>query len=331
MYRREQPARLPGGLFVYTLLVQNCTLIPQNGTLINRVEGFYYSSLHLKNLKPYIMKHLIFISCFLTTSLLSKSQWSTGTGLIYYNGGNVGIGTTNPQEKLHVAGNARFDGSGWFSRYSNGAHVSALSLGQLQGSDNPSVQIFTSDDGGVNRTYWLSNRWGHVLRFQRQSSAGNKNIAEIGGVEQSDHYLSIYGNDGTTQKISLCAEGISYIQGSLALGTTNSQGYKLAVNGNSIFTKIKVRQYDLWPDYVFHPTYKLRPLKDLEEYIKKNSHLPEMPTATDVEKNGLDIGDNQAALLKKIEELTLYIIDINKKVDKLSEENEALKKKLLQK
>jgi hypothetical protein len=70
------------------------------------------------------------------------------------------------------------------------------------------------------------------------------------------------------------------------------------------------------------------PLSALEKYLEENKHLPDVPSAKEVEENGLDLGDNQSVLLKKIEELTLYVIDINKKVEKLSEENAALKKKL---
>jgi hypothetical protein len=116
--------------------------------------------------------------------------------------------------------------------------------------------------------------------------------------------------------------------GNIGIGTTDPQGYKLAVDGDAIFTKMKVKTYASWPDYVFHRNYNLRPLMDLEKYIKQNGHLPDVPSASEVEKNGLDVGDNQATLLKKIEELTIYIIDINKKVDKLSKENEMLKKKV---
>jgi hypothetical protein len=244
------------------------------------------------------------------------------------NNGNVGIGTTMPEVAFHVNGESRFNGAGWFSRNSNGAFSNSLYLGQLQGSDNPSIQIQTSDDGGVNRAVWLSNRWGHILRFQRQSPTGIKNFFEIGGVESSDHYLSIYSNDGTTQKISLSAEGISYIQGNVAIGTTNSQGYKLAVNGDAVFIKVKVKQYANWPDYVFHNTYRLPSLVELEQYIQQHQHLPDIPSATEVEKNGLDVGDNQAVLLKKIEELTLYIIEQNKKQEKLEKEVAALKEKI---
>lgn len=101
--------------------------------------------------------------------------------------------------------------------------------------------------------------------------------------------------------------------GNVAIGTTNDHGYKLAVNGNVLAQKIRISQTG-WPDYVFHPTYKLPSLKDLENYIKQNNHLPEVPSADEVKQNGLDVGDNQAVLLKKIEELTLYIIEQDKTI-----------------
>lgn len=273
------------------------------------------------------MKCIFFVSALLMTSLLSYSQWPTnGTHIYNSNTGNVGIGTTNPEEKLHVNGNSRFNGVGWFARNSNGANSNALYLGQLQGSDNPSVQIMTSDDGGVNRAVWLSNRWGHALRFQRQSPIGNKNIFEIGGVESSDHYWSLYSLDGSTQKINFSAEGISYIQNSLAIGTTNDHGYKLAVNGNILAQKLRITQTG-WPDYVFHQNYKLSSLQYIEAFIKRNNHLPGVPSAKEVEQKGLDVGDNQAMLLQKIEELTLYLIEQNKKLEALQKEVRQLKNK----
>ncbi len=118
--------------------------------------------------------------------------------------------------------------------------------------------------------------------------------------------------------------------GNIGIGiTTVPAGYKLAVAGNIITEKIKVKlQSAGWPDYVFHHQYQILSLNDLEKYIQQNKHLPDVPSASEVEKDGLDLGDNQSILLKKIEELTLYVIEINKKVEKLSEENELLKKKI---
>ncbi len=116
--------------------------------------------------------------------------------------------------------------------------------------------------------------------------------------------------------------------GQVAIGTVNPYDHKLAVAGSIIATKVKVKEFGSWPDYVFDKKYQLPSLKEIEAFIKQHQHLPGIPSANEVKEKGLDLGTNQAALLQKIEELTLHLIEINKKVDKLSGENEILKRKL---
>jgi hypothetical protein len=98
----------------------------------------------------------------------------------------------------------------------------------------------------------------------------------------------------------------------IAIGTSNPQGYKFAVNGTAIFTKVKVKTAGTWPDYVFAKDYHLPDLQWLEDYLARYRHLPDIASEAEVQKDGIDVGDNQAALLKKVEELTLYLIEENK-------------------
>jgi hypothetical protein len=121
---------------------------------------------------------------------------------------------------------------------------------------------------------------------------------------------------GTTELMTILGTG------NVGIGTISPQA-KLAVNGDIFSKKVKVTQTG-WPDYVFHTTYRLRSLFEVEQYIQLFHHLPEVPSAVEIEKNGVDLGDNQAVLLKKIEELTLYVIGLNREV-------EALKKEISQK
>jgi hypothetical protein len=107
----------------------------------------------------------------------------------------------------------------------------------------------------------------------------------------------------------------------IAIGTSNPQGYKFAVNGTAIFTKVKVKTAGTWPDYVFAKNYHLPDLQWLEDYLARYRHLPDIASEAEVQKDGIDVGDNQAAQLKKIEELTLYLIDENKA---LKEQNAKL-------
>ncbi len=142
-------------------------------------------------------------------------------------------------------------------------------------------------------------------------------------------------------KYQIDGNGNIFTNGKLAIGTNDSSkigSYSLADTGDAIFNKVKVRSYSSWPDYVFYKNYQLNSLKDLETFIKTNNHLPEIPSAGDVEKNGIDLTDNQAILLKKVEELTLYIIEQNKKaeqqqqkIDKIQMQLDELKALLLKK
>jgi hypothetical protein len=129
------------------------------------------------------------------------------------------------------------------------------------------------------------------------------------------------GNDGDP---TLFVSGMG--NGNVGIGTQDTKGHKLAVAGTAIFTKVTVKALP-WSDYVFYANYRLRPLSEVEQYIKQYGHLPEVPSAEEVEKNGLDVGDNQATLLKKIEELTLYMIEQSKKIEALEAEVKSMKGK----
>jgi len=103
------------------------------------------------------------------------------------------------------------------------------------------------------------------------------------------------------------AQFIVHGDGSTGISTDAIAGYKLSVNGPAIFTKVVVKS-NIGADYVFDSTYRLRPLAELHQYVRANHHLPDIPSADSMLNHGLDLGVNQTALLKKIEELTLYTI-----------------------
>lgn len=136
-------------------------------------------------------------------------------------------------------------------------------------------------------------------------------------------------NPNTNAKLDV--NGNIFTSGKLLIGTTNLAAVDnniLAVNGNAIFEKVKVRSYAIWPDYVFEEDYNLPSLDEVEAYLRKYKHLPNIITADEAKKNGVDLADNQAALLKKVEELTLYLIQLKKRMDQLSEENKKLSEKI---
>ncbi len=124
--------------------------------------------------------------------------------------------------------------------------------------------------------------------------------------------------------------------GHIGVGTSAPGDYQMAVEGTIGTRKLKVTQASPWADYVFEPAYRLKSLSQVETFIRENKHLPEVPSAKEVEKNGIDVGETAALLLKKIEELTLYLIDmkkenemIQKKSEKQQTEIEELKRQML--
>jgi len=119
-------------------------------------------------------------------------------------------------------------------------------------------------------------------------------------------------------KTDLAFHGISFYinsdNGYVGIGTIAPQE-ALSVNGNIRSKQVKVETVN-WPDYVFDDHYQVMPLPDLEKYITKNRHLPEMPSAIEVASNGQNLGEINLKLLKNLEELTLHLIEKDKQIQK---------------
>jgi hypothetical protein len=240
--------------------------------------------------------------------------------------GNLGLGTTAPTAKLHVNGTVRFAGLTTISSpvnvlvsdaSGNVFYATPSSLGTSIGSVNAwafnGSAVSSIQNIGTTTSYDLPFITANTERM-RIKSTGNIII-----------------NSTTDNGSLLQVNGTGYFSSSLVIGATPGTAtspYALAVNGSAVFTKAVVKLNSSWPDYVFSPAYSQLSLDEVERYVNQNRHLPDIPSTAEVEKDGIDLGSNQALLLKKIEELTLYAIEQNKKAEQQDKKIKELEKKL---
>ena len=179
----------------------------------------------------------------------------------------------------------------------------------------------TSNKITVNEKMEISQGWGDWLRFKgTKTGDGTWGIHNPGSGNQTPHHLEFYfdppGGASGDEKWNVL---VLNTNGNVGIGTNDPGEYKLAVNGNIKAKEIVVTQLN-WSDFVFEKGYDLKPLEELEKFIEKNKHLPNIPTENEVKEKGLSIGDIQAKLLEKIEEMTLYIIQLQKRINELESE-----------
>ena len=201
------------------------------------------------------------------------------------------------------------------------------------------MRINSSGDVGIGTTnpankFEVFKDSGNEIIAQFRTQDGIINIAAAGSTTGNSSYgnfISSRNSDNTAyEDIGLkTASGNPQLlvktDGSVGVGTTHTFGYKLAVNGTIGSTEVKVENTSAWPDFVFEKDYDLRTLKELEEHITEKGHLPEIPSEEEITENGINLGEMNAKLLQKIEELTLYLIEQNKEIKELKKEVSNLK------
>ncbi|MFZ4402431.1 MAG: hypothetical protein ACOYO1_20560, partial [Bacteroidales bacterium] len=255
-------------------------------------QNQYYTHIYTNLPKFYINKPIFLengeLSSYSSSNLNLQTAGTTRMTILN-NNGNVGIGTNNPQSKFHIANSSP--------------------LGNVAGNyipltriENNTGNVFLINDFTLretNGTDWISTSYIRGISIDnsfldpkttlRSWIKQNPFAEKIDFGSSGKTYMSIR-KDQTTQKSLLIVDGTIHAQ-------------EVIVDLNTSLA-----------DFVFHPNYNLMPLNEVEQFVKTNSHLPEIPSATEVSKNGMSIGEMQNKLLQKIEELTLYVIEQQKQI-----------------
>jgi len=240
------------------------------------------------------MKKITLTLSFLFGSIICFSQ-QIDSSPIYYKGSNVGVGTETPLQKLHVEDGQVGIGDQSADNWLRLAQLTADGYGYDFEHNNASVLI--NEQGSINEALILGD------------VSSNINMVLFG----------ISHKEGTEWIPKMTLTGM----GNLGLGITKP-AYKLDVAGTIRATEIKVESTG-GADFVFEEDYQLRSLEEVEQFVEENNHLPDIPSAKQMEEEGVGLAQMNKLLLQKVEELTLYAISQEFKLKKKDEEIKELR------
>jgi hypothetical protein len=275
---------------------------------------------------------------------------------------NVGVGTTNPVGKLEVVGSGIFtnslpDGSVFTDYVDRNTKCITLAVGsQIANNYSRMINFFdfpaSNLDAKSNVFFGIEDR-ADMGRFRMMAQTGGNTQLAVLNKSQIDVFKVFEdGNDNVYMHLpkpnsrfviggygdylpehKFVVRGSTKIEGNIltdsniGIGTSNftdgADTYRLSVKGKIRAEEVKV--YNTWADYVFSPAYELPTLKQVENYIAHNGHLPNVPSAKEITEKGLELGEMAKIQQEKIEELTLYIIAQNKRIEALEQKINAKK------
>jgi len=271
------------------------------------------------------------------------SYWDkNSTGHIYRKNGFVGIGTNQPQAPLHI-------------EFGTGHAGIKFTTDEETYSQPYPIQFITGVSGNhAKLTQYIPNKGGDYIWTCQPHTGNNKiegmrlavspwgtqGILSINGKLNTDKFKLISETDVNGYILQADADGDAHwvepsdagisaweenatnadvyrVAGNVGIGTSATADAKLTVRGKIIAMSMDITDDVPASDYVFEEDYQLMSLNELETYVNKNKHLPEVKSAKEFKENGYNIGKMDDMLLRKIEELTLYVIEQQKMIDEL--------------
>lgn len=247
------------------------------------------------------------------------------------NGGNIGIGISSPQARLHINANA----------VSNALSpplaikINSTRVLRTNGSLINNFKVIAINQRAINE-YGNSISGSKIETFRLFGDGSIESDGDFRASSFSCGNLSLT-NSSLVNKVNGVSTGLRFSLGNkLILGPINygssllnPQGtYSVFVTGGFMAEEVSVKLSSAWPDYVFSPDYELMSLVDLELFLIEHRHLPGFANAEEIIEKGQNVGENQIKLLEKVEELTLYMIELNKQLLEAQAEIQSLKSKL---
>ena len=238
--------------------------------------------------------------------------------------GKLGVGTTQPQEMLHVNGAIRGGGAnGEVTLKGDNGSVAIGATDAQTMTFNTDKSKYAFNVNGINRMtiqnngnvgIGLSTPYGrlHINGGALRLGVGSSEAARTANVlEFGDNSYVKIGEWQKDNMLSFKAHSFNFNVGNVGIGTTTPQ-YNLDVAGTIRAEELIVETTGA--DYVFADDYQLRPLSEVEAFITENKHLPEIQSAQEMQENGVSVSELQTKLLQKIEELTLYILQQEERI-----------------
>ncbi len=247
----------------------------------------------------------------------TSNTFANSQTLAINNNGTVGVGTFSPAGRLGIVGDV-------------------ASTTPVLAVDNS--YIGSVDVRGIQSLSKAADGYGYGI-FSTGGYMGGRFIADAGAY--SGYGYGVYGEASGTTATRIGVYGTAsggtenwggyfptktYTNELRVGGTQGATGYVAAINGKLIATEVRVEATGSWPDYVFANDYKLTPLDELEAKLNADKHLPGVPSATEITEGGIMLGEMQSKTIEKVEENTLYILQLHNMIKELKKEIELLKK-----